>query len=75
VRGTNVNSFKPCQKKPRSESGSPAAGARSADNWEKPALLVLVKDLYEAAAENRDFIQARCQTGESGGRGPGKVSP
>ncbi len=35
--------------------------------WEKPALLVLVKDLYEAAAENRDFIQARCQTGESGG--------
>jgi hypothetical protein len=34
--------------------------------WEKPALLVLVKDLYEAAAENRDFIQARCQTGSGG---------
>jgi hypothetical protein len=34
---------------------------------DKPALLTLVKDLYEAAAENRDFIQARCQTGESGG--------
>ncbi len=45
--GTNVNSFKPCPKKPRSQSGSPA--------------------LYEAAAENRDFVQARCQTGESGG--------
>jgi hypothetical protein len=39
--------------------------------WDKPALLALVKDLYEVAAENRDFIQARCQyggqTGESGG--------
>ena len=33
--------------------------------WEKPALLALVKDLYEAAAENRDFIHARCQAGES----------
>jgi hypothetical protein len=40
---------------------------RQLATWEKPALLVLVKDLYEAAAENRDFIQARCQTGESGG--------
>lgn len=28
---------------------------------------LLVKDLYEAAAENRDFIQARCQARESGG--------
>ena len=35
--------------------------------WEKPALLALVKDLYEAAAENRDFIQARIQAGEGGG--------
>jgi hypothetical protein len=35
--------------------------------WEQPALLALVKDLYEAAAVNRDFIQARCQAGESGG--------
>jgi hypothetical protein len=38
---------------------------------DKPALLALVKDLYEAAAENRDFIQAHCQgrgqDGESGG--------
>jgi hypothetical protein len=36
-------------------------------SWEKPALLALVKDLYEAVAGSRDFIQARCQTGESGG--------
>ncbi|MGI9066096.1 MAG: hypothetical protein ACR2HX_06805 [Pyrinomonadaceae bacterium] len=35
--------------------------------WEKPALLALVKDLYEGSAESRDFIQARCQAGESGG--------
>jgi hypothetical protein len=27
---------------------------------EKPALLSLVKDLYDGAAENRDFIEARC---------------
>ena len=33
---------------------------------EKAALLALVKDLYEAAAENRDFIQARCQEDENG---------
>jgi hypothetical protein len=35
--------------------------------WEKPALLALLKDLYEAAVGNRDFIQACCQAGESGG--------
>ena len=35
--------------------------------WEKPALLGLVKDLYEADAKNRDFLLARCQTEEGGG--------
>jgi hypothetical protein len=40
---------------------------RQLSTWDKPALLTLVKDLYEAAAGNRDFIQARCQVGESGG--------
>ncbi|MCX5823632.1 MAG: hypothetical protein NTY86_09045 [Deltaproteobacteria bacterium] len=35
--------------------------------WEKPALLALVKDLYETAAENRDFIHARSKAGEGGG--------
>jgi hypothetical protein len=35
--------------------------------WDKPALLALVKDLYEAAAENRDFIHARSKAGEWGG--------
>lgn len=36
-------------------------------SWDKPELLALVKDLYEAAGTNRDFIQARCQAGEGGG--------
>jgi len=35
--------------------------------WDKPALLALVKDLYDVAAANRDFIQARCQADEGGG--------
>ncbi len=35
--------------------------------WEKPALLALVKDLYEANTDSRDFIQARCQAEENGG--------
>jgi hypothetical protein len=35
--------------------------------WDKPELLALVKDLYEVAAENRDFINARCKAGECGG--------
>jgi hypothetical protein len=35
--------------------------------WDKPALLALVKDLYEAAGVNRDFIHARCKAGECGG--------
>jgi len=35
--------------------------------WEKPALLALLKDLYEAAGGNRDFIHARSKAGECGG--------
>jgi hypothetical protein len=35
--------------------------------WDKQALLALVKDLYDAAAGNRDFIHARCQAEEGGG--------
>jgi hypothetical protein len=48
--------------------GGWSAVRRQLATWEKPALLTLVKDLYEAAAENRDFIHARCQAGESGGK-------
>jgi hypothetical protein len=35
--------------------------------WSQAALLALVKDLYDTAAENRDFIQARCQAEAGGG--------
>jgi hypothetical protein len=47
--------------------GSWSALRRHLDTLEKSALLTLVKNLYEASASNRDFIQARCQAGESGG--------
>ena len=47
--------------------GGWSAVRQQLSTWEKPALLALVKDLYEAAGENRDFIQARCQAGECGG--------
>lgn len=43
----------------RKSSGWSAA-RQHLTTWEKPALLALVKDLYESAAGNRDFIQARC---------------
>ena len=35
--------------------------------WDKPALLALLKDLYEVTAENRDFIHARCHVSEGSG--------
>jgi hypothetical protein len=46
--------------------GSWSALRRHLATLDKPVLLALVKDLYEANADNRDFIQARCQTGENG---------
>ena len=46
--------------------GGWSALRRQLATWEKHELLTLVKDLYDAGAGNRDFIQARCQTGESG---------
>ena len=51
----------------RARKPSWSALRRHLATWDKPALLALVKDLYEAAADNRDFIQARCQAGENGG--------
>src|SRR5438132_6704282 len=50
-----------------SQPGSWSALRRHLATLDKPELLALVKDLYEAAADNRDFIQARCHAGESGG--------
>ena len=47
--------------------GSWSALRRHLTSLDKPALLALVKDLYEASASNRDFIHARCQAGENDG--------
>lgn len=47
--------------------GGWVASRQHLTTWDKSALLALVKDLYDATAANRDFIQARCQANESGG--------
>jgi len=48
--------------------GGWSASRQHLATWDKPALLALVvKDLYEAAAANRNFIHARCQADEGGG--------
>ena len=54
-------------KKPNKNPGAWSAARQHLATWEKHALLALVKNLYDAAAANRDFIQARCQAGEGGG--------
>ena len=54
-------------KKPTKKPGGWSSARQHLATWDKPALLALVKDLYDAAAANRDFIQARCQAGEGGG--------
>lgn len=35
--------------------------------WSKPALIALVKDLYEASPDNRDFLHARFQAEDNAG--------
>ena len=54
-------------KKPTKKPGGWSAARRHLTALDKPALLALVKDLYDSSAENRDFIQARCQAADSGG--------
>jgi len=53
--------------KPTRKPGGWSAARQHLTTWDQPELLAPVKDLYEAAAVNRDFIQARCQADESGG--------
>lgn len=53
--------------KTKKKSGGWSAARQHLATWDKPALLALVKDLYDAAAGNRDFIQARCQAEDGGG--------
>jgi len=53
-------------KKSTRKSRGWSAARRHLTNLDKPALLALLKDLYDSSAENRDFIQARCQATDSG---------
>jgi len=46
---------------------------RQLDDWSKPALIALVKDLYDASPDNRDFLLARFQAEEIPTRGFGKL--
>jgi hypothetical protein len=48
------------------KSGGWSAVRQQLTSWNKPALLALVKDLYDDAGANRDFIHARCEAEESG---------
>ncbi|MFM8983457.1 MAG: hypothetical protein ACKOLA_11240 [Spartobacteria bacterium] len=54
-------------KKPTRKAGGWSAARKHLATWDKPALLALVKDLYESAAGNRNFIHARCQAEDGGG--------
>jgi hypothetical protein len=54
-------------KKTTRKPGGWSTARRHLAALDKPALLALVKDLYDCGAENRDFIQARCQAPDSGG--------
>jgi hypothetical protein len=56
---TNLN------KKPRNWS----TVRRQLSTWDKAALFALIKDLYDTAGVNRDFIHARCHAGETSGEG------
>lgn len=53
--------------RPARNPGGWSAARRHLARCDRPALLALVKDLYEAASGNRDFIHARCQAGDGGG--------
>lgn len=54
-------------KKPAKKAGGWSAARQHLASCDTPALLALMKDLYDASAGNRDFIQARCQAANGGG--------
>jgi hypothetical protein len=54
--------------KPKTKKSTGWSAARKhISTWEKPALLALVKDLYDSAPGNRNFIHARCQAEDCSG--------
>ncbi len=46
---------------PTQKPGGWSAARKHLATWDNSALLALIKDLYDTAAENRDFILARAQ--------------
>ncbi len=42
--------------------------SRSLGTWEKPALLALLKELFQAAPVNRDLLRARCLVQDAPGQ-------
>jgi hypothetical protein len=54
--------------KPSRKPGGWSAARKHLTTLDTSALLSLVKDLYDAAPGNRDFIHARCQAEDSGGK-------
>lgn len=53
--------------KPTKKPGAWSAARKTLATWDKPELVALLKDLYDAAAGNRNFIHARCQAGDGSG--------
>ncbi len=53
--------------KPTKKPGAWSAARKHLSTWDNPALLALVKNLYDSAAGNRDFIHARCLAEDNGG--------
>ena len=49
------------------QGASWSAISRQLKEWPRPALLALVKDLYDASSENRHFLHARFQAEDAGG--------
>ena len=54
-------------KKPTKKCGGWSAAHQYLATWSMPALIAPMKDLYDAAAVYRDFMQACCPADVSGG--------
>lgn len=53
--------------KPKKPAGGWSRIRPKLNDWSKSAVIALVKDLYDHAAENRDFLEARFQAEADGG--------
>ena len=53
--------------KPEKPSSGWSSIRSQLNDWSKPALMALLKELYDHAADNRDFLEARFQAEDAGG--------